>query len=481
VRAWEANVSDVLIPRRPAAAIAAAVVLALSGCAAVGPDYEKPAAPLPAALTRDALPLDLRAGPVAPDWWTVFGSPQLDAMVAEGLARSPTVETAQATLRAAQENVTAQRGLFYPQVQAGVNATRQNVGRVQQSPLNSGDTVFRYHTASLSVGYAPDLFGGTRRAVEQAQATADNQRWQLEGARLTLASNLVGAILQTAMLAEQADLTAQAVAAMQEQLRVMRNLQRNGYSSGLDVATQENLLSQVQQSLPPLEKSLEQSRNLTAVLMGRTPDAALPTLRMADIRPPALPRAVPSELVARRPDVRQAEADLHAASAAIGVAKAARFPQLSLTASLGGGATEFGQMFAAGNTVWSIGSGLLAPIFAGGTLQARQRIAEAQFDAAAAQYRLSVLTAFQNVADTLYALSIDQRALQVADASVAATRAGYQLTQSQLDRGYASRPSMLAAQQAWLQAQSARVATYGTLIGDSVALYQALGGGTAAP
>jgi len=474
-------VSDVLIPRRPAAAIAAAVVLALSGCAAVGPDYEKPAAPLPAALTRDALPLDLRAGPVAPDWWTVFGSPQLDAMVAEGLARSPTVETAQATLRAAQENVTAQRGLFYPQVQAGVNATRQNVGRVQQSPLNSGDTVFRYHTASLSVGYAPDLFGGTRRAVEQAQATADNQRWQLEGARLTLASNLVGAILQTAMLAEQADLTAQAVAAMQEQLRVMRNLQRNGYSSGLDVATQENLLSQVQQSLPPLEKSLEQSRNLTAVLMGRTPDAALPTLRMADIRPPALPRAVPSELVARRPDVRQAEADLHAASAAIGVAKAARFPQLSLTASLGGGATEFGQMFAAGNTVWSIGSGLLAPIFAGGTLQARQRIAEAQFDAAAAQYRLSVLTAFQNVADTLYALSIDQRALQVADASVAATQAGYQLTQSQLDRGYASRPSMLAAQQAWLQAQSARVATYGTLIGDSVALYQALGGGTAAP
>ncbi len=473
--------SDVLIPRRPAAAIAAAVVLALSGCAAVGPDYEKPAAPLPAALTRDALPLDLRAGPVAPDWWTVFGSPQLDAMVAEGLARSPTVETAQATLRAAQENVTAQRGLFYPQVQAGVNATRQNVGRVQQSPLNSGDTVFRYHTASLSVGYAPDLFGGTRRAVEQAQATADNQRWQLEGARLTLASNLVGAILQTAMLAEQADLTAQAVAAMQEQLRAMRNLQRNGYSSGLDVATQENLLSQVQQSLPPLEKSLEQSRNLTAVLMGRTPDAALPTLRMADIRPPALPRAVPSELVARRPDVRQAEADLHAASAAIGVAKAARFPQLSLTASLGGGATEFGQMFAAGNTVWSIGSGLLAPIFAGGTLQARQRIAEAQFDAAAAQYRLSVLTAFQNVADTLYALSIDQRALQVADASVAATQAGYQLTQSQLDRGYASRPSMLAAQQAWLQAQSARVATYGTLIGDSVALYQALGGGTAAP
>jgi NodT family efflux transporter outer membrane factor (OMF) lipoprotein len=474
-------VSDALNFSRAAGAIGAAAVLLLSGCAAVGPDYVAPATPAPASFTRDALALGPQAGPVAPDWWTVFGSPALDAMVAEGLANSPTVAAAGATLRAAQENVVAQRGLFYPQVQAGLNSTRQNVGRVQQSPLNSGDTVFNYHTAALSVGYAPDLFGGVRRTVEQARAGVDGQRWQLAGARLTLASNLVGAILQTATLAEQVDLTGRAVAAMQEQLRSMRNLQRNGYASGLEVATQENLLSQVQQSLPPLEKALEQSRDLTAVLMGRTPDAALPMLRLADIQPPALPSAVPSELVARRPDVRQAEADLHAASAAIGIAKAARFPQLSLTASLGGGATEFGRMFAAGNPVWSIGAGLLAPIFAGGTLQARQRIAEAQFDAAAAQYRQAVLTAFQNVADTLYALSIDRRALDAADASVAATGAGYRLTQTQLDRGYASRPSLLAAQQAWLQAQSARAAAYGTLIGDSVALYQALGGGTAAP
>ncbi|QHI99514.1 efflux transporter outer membrane subunit [Xylophilus rhododendri] len=455
----------------------ACAVLVLAGCAAVGPDYQKPVTPAPASLTRDALSLGSTAGPIAPDWWKVFGSPALDAMVAEGLANSPTVAAARATLRAAQENVAAQRGLFAPQVQAGYNFTRQNVGQSQQSPLNSGDSVFNYHTASLSVGYTPDLFGGTRRTVEQAGAQLDSQRWQLQGAQLTLASNLVGAALQVAMLAEQVDLTTQAVDAMQEQLRVMRNLQRNGYASGLDVATQENLLSQVQQSLPPLQKSLEQTRNLMAVLMGRTPDASLPQLRLADIRPPALPQVVPSELVARRPDVRQAESDLHAASAAIGIAKAARFPQLNLTASLGGGATEFGRMFSAGNPVWSIGSGLLAPIFDGGTLQARQRVAEAQFDAAAAQYRGAVLTAFQNVSDTLYALDIDQRALQAADASVAATRAGYELTQSQLTQGYASRPSMLAAQQAWLQARAARVASYGTLVGDSVALYQALGGG----
>lgn len=459
--------------------VACAAVLMLAGCSAVGPDFVKPATPAPVSLTRDKLQLTQRAGPVSAEWWKVFGSADLDAMVAEGLANSPTVAAARATLRAAQENVVAQRGLFAPQVQAGYNFQRQNVGNSQQSPLNSGDTVFNYHTASLSVGYTPDLFGGTRRTVEQAQASADSQRWQLEGARLTLASNLVGAALQTAMLAEQADLTGQAVEAMQEQLRVMRNLQRNGYSSGLDVATQENLLSQVQQSLPPLQKSLEQTRNLMAVLMGRTPDASLPALRLADIQPPPLPQVVPSELIAHRPDVLQAENDLHAASAAIGIAKAARYPQLNLSASLGGGATDFSRMFSAGNPVWSIGSGLLMPIFDGGTLQARQRIAEAQFDAAAAQYRGAVLTAFQNVSDTLYALSVDQHALQAADASVAATKAGFDLTSSQLKQGYASRPSMLAARQAWLQAQSARVATYGTLIGDSVALYQALGGGAA--
>ncbi|MCZ2498720.1 efflux transporter outer membrane subunit [Xylophilus sp. Kf1] len=465
--------------QRGAGALACSLVLA--GCAAVGPDYREPVAPAPASLTRDALPLTQHAGPVAADWWRSFGSPTLDALVAEGLAASPTVAAARATLRAAQENVAAQRGLFAPQVQAGYNRVRQNTGQSQQSPLNSGDTVFNYHTAQLSVGYTPDLFGGVRRQVEQAQASADSLRWQLEGARLTLASNLVGAALQTAMLAEQVALTGQAVDTLREQLRVMRNLQRSGYASGLEVATQENLLSQAQQSLPPLQKQLEQTRNLMAVLMGRTPDATLPALRMEDIRPPPLPMAVPSALVARRPDVRAAESELHAASAAIGIATAARFPQLSISAALGGGATDFGRMFSAGNTVWSIGSGLLMPIFDGGTLRARQRAAEAQFDASAAQYRGAVLTAFQNVADTLYALSIDQGALRAADASVAATRAGYELTRSQLAQGYASRPSTLAAEQAWLQARSARVASYATLIGDSVALYQALGGGTEPP
>lgn len=464
-------------PRRRRVLGAAALACALAGCA-VGPDHVAPDAPAPTRLTRDALELPTRPGAVAPQWWRGFGSAEIDALVDEALARSPTVDAARATLRAAQENVVAQRGLFYPQVQAGLNATRQNVGQSQSSPLSSGDTVFNYRTAQVSVAYAPDLFGGNRRQVESLRAAADQQAWQLEGARLTLAGNVVGAVLQAVTLDEQLALAQQAADAMQEQLRAMRGLQRSGYASGIDVATQENLLSQVQQSLPPLHKQREQTRNLIAVLTGRTPDAALALPRLADLAALPLPEAVASEVVARRPDVRAAESALHAASAAIGVAEAARLPQLSITAALGGGATDFGRMFSAGNAVWSVGSGLLMPIFAGGTLAARQRIAEAQFDAAAAQYRGAVLTAFQNVSDSLYALSIDRRALEVADAGVAATGAGYTLMRSQLAQGYASRPSLLAAQQAWLQARAARVATYGTLLGDSVALYQAVGGGT---
>ena len=462
--------------RRLVLGVLGLLAVAVAGCA-VGPDYVRPAVATPAALTRAPLATAGTAGPVAPDWWKAYGSPALDRLVADALDRNLGIEAARATLAAARENVIAQRGFFYPSVQAGYNATRQNVGQSQSSPLASGDTTYTYHTAQLSVGFAPDLFGGNRRQVEGLLATEEGERLQLEAARLTVASNLVGAVLQAGMLAEQSRLIEQAVGALQEQLRYMRNLQRNGYASGIDVATQENLLTQLQQTLAPLQKQLEQTRNLIAVLGATTPDTALPHIALADVALPPLPAAVASELVAQRPDVRAAETQVQAASAAVGVAQAARLPQLSLTAALGGGATRFSQIFSAGNATWALGAGLLQPIFSGGTLAARQRAAQAQLAAATAQYRGTVLTAFQNVADTLYALDVDTRALRAAEASEAATRTSFELTQSQLRQGYSSQPATLAAQQAWLQASAARVATYGSLLGDSVALYQALGGG----
>lgn len=459
----------------PPLSLIAIFALGLSACA-VGPDYVRPTVSAPAVLTRTPLPSAGTAGPVTPQWWRAFGSSELDHLVEEALARSPTLDAAEATLAVARENVVAQRGFFFPTVQAGYNATRQNVGQTVSAPLNSGETIYNYHTAQLNIAYAPDLFGGNRRQVENLQAMADGQRFQLEAARLTLISNLVGAVLQTSMLEEEFALTQQAVNAIQEQLRYVRSLQRNGYSSGIDVATQENLLTQAQQTLAPLQKQLEQTRNLVNVLGGRTPDVAAPSIPLAAIKLPSPPAAVASDLVEHRPDVRAAATQVHAASAAIGIARAARLPQLSITAALGAGATTLANLFASGSSTWILGAGILQPVFMGGTLAARERAADAAYRVAAAQYRGVVLGAFQNVADSLYALEIDTQSLRTAQASESATHTSFELTQSQLRQGYTSRPAALATQQAWLLASAARVAAQGTLLGDTVALFQAVGG-----
>jgi NodT family efflux transporter outer membrane factor (OMF) lipoprotein len=246
------------------------------------------------------------------------------------------------------------------------------------------------------------------------------------------------------------------------------------------LATQQTLLVQMQQALPPLRKELEQTRNLLATLAGRTPDQAPEIPALSSFSQPQLPQAVASALVEQRPDVRIAETDVQQASAAIGVARAARLPQLSLTAALGGGATSFAKMFAAGNPTWALGAGLLQPLFAGGTLQARERAAQAEYEAAAARYRGAVLSSFQDVANALYALDIDAKAAQIAQEGEKASQSTLDLTRAQLRSGYSAQPAALAAEQSWLQARAAHVAARGALLGDTVALYQALGGGVLA-
>lgn len=458
-------------------AIALAAVLA--GCAA-GPDYVRPQVANPQSLTRDALSTATQ-GTAAPSvdaqWWKAFGSAPLNAMVEDALRQSPTIEAAEATLRAAHQNVVAQRGYFYPSVQLGYSPSRQNTGQSMSPPLNNGDSLYTYHTAQLSVSYAPDLFGANRRQVEGLQAQEEGQRLQLQAARLSLAGNLVAATIQASMLQEQAALISQAVEAAQEQLAHMRKQQANGYASGMDVATQQTLLIQLQQQLPPLQKSLEQTRNLIATLMRRTPDQSPPVLPLSGFSLPAVPQAVASQLVEHRPDIRIAETQVQQASAAVGVATAARLPQLAITAAYGGGATTFAKMFSAGNITWALGANLLAPLFNGGTLLAHQKAAQAELQAAAATYQGTVLSAFQDVANALYALDADTHALRMSQENEQASQTTLRLTSSQLQAGYASRPTYLAARQSWLQARAATVAAQGSLYGDAVALYQSLGGG----
>lgn len=313
--------------------------------------------------------------------------------------------------------------------------------------------------------------------MEGLQAAEENQRLQLQAARLSLAANLVAAIIQTSMLQEQTSLLQQAVDAAQQQLLHMRKQQINGYASGMDVATQQTLLLQLQQQLPPQQKLLEQTRNLVATLMARTPDKAPAVLALSTFKLPLLPQVVPSQLVGHRPDIRAAETQIQQASAAVGAAAAARLPQLNLSAAYGGGATSFARMFSAGNITWALGAGLVAPLFNGGTLLAHQKAAQAELEASAASYQSTVLSAFQDVANALYAVDTDSRALQMSRDSESASETTWKLSQSQLNAGYASLPTMLAAKQSWLQARAASVAAQGSLYGDVVALYQSLGGG----
>ena len=468
-----------MICRLTALAWGCVAMLQLAGCT-VGPDYHRPPALAVTALTREPLDVMRTAvpGEIAAQWWTAYGSPRINLLVDQALSRNPNVEAGLANLRAAQEMVNAQRGLFYPSVQVGFSGTRQNPGTVIAPPLNAGSSIFNLRTSQLNVGFVPDVFGGNRRQVESLQASATSQQYQFDALKITLASNVVAAAIQESLLSEQIGMAQNAIRIAGEQLQQLKGLHAAGYSSGLDVAQQQVAYAQTLALLPPLQKQIEQTRNLLAVLCGALPAQPLPG-RAADAihAPAALPKLVPSSFVERRPDVQAAQEQLHASNAQIGVATANMLPQISLSANLAYNSNAMTSLLANGSKSWGLLGGLTQPLFAGGALLARKRGAEATAEAAGAQYRSVVLTAFQNVADTLYALESDARSL---DATRDVESANQQLlvhTQRQFDQGYSSRLVLLAAQQSLLQAQLVRVANSAVYLGDTVALYQALGGG----
>ncbi|GAA0721765.1 efflux transporter outer membrane subunit [Dokdonella soli] len=479
-------------PRVQDAIIVAALFATLCTGCAVGPDYRRPALPATDSYTRAPLPAAIGSTTVGQDeqhlelgakitreWWTVFASPALNALVQRAFAHNPSIQSAQAVLRQAQENVTAQRGAYFPSVQLGYSPSRQKnaVGTVSPT-LTSGEALYTLHTAQLSIAYAPDVFGLNRRTVESLQAQADAQRFQLEAAYLTLASNVVAAAVQEAALRAQIDASKDIIAADTRSLAILRQQAVLGYASGLDVATQETALAQAQQSLPALQKQLEQTRNLLAVLAGSLPsqggteDFDLASLQL----PQALPLSLPSQLVEQRPDVRAAEAQVHAASAQVGVAVANRLPQFSISAMYGGSSTQFSRMFEDHNKFWGLTGNLAQTVLDFGTLKHRQRAAEAAWQQSAAQYRGVVLTAFQNVADALYALDADARALSAAMQAEAAAEKTLGLVRKQLDLGYVNALVLLNAEQAYQQTKIARIQAQAARFSDTAALVQSLGG-----
>jgi NodT family efflux transporter outer membrane factor (OMF) lipoprotein len=472
------------------AALAAAALLA---ACAVGPDYKAPEAPAANAYTERPQPERTESAPVqggdaqrfavgaqiAADWWRLFGSPDLDALIKTALAGQPTLAAAQAALRQAEENVNAQYAVLYPSVDASLSARRQKISGASFGNPTQNIPAFNLYNASVNVTYALDVAGGARRELEALRAGVDFQRLQVEAVYLSLTANVATTAFREASLREQIRATREISEAQDAQLELAEKQFKLGAISGSDLLGQRAQAAQTRATLPPLERALGQTRNQLAVLVGKLPaDAKLPELDFSNFRlPQELPVSVPSELLRQRPDVRQAEAILHQTNARIGVAEALMFPQLTLTGSYGTAAVRGGDLFNPGTQLWNLGANLLQPIFHAGQLQAQKRGAEAAYDQAFAQYRLAVLTAFQDVADVLLALEHDSRALKAQAEAEAAARESLEVTQQQLKFGAVNYVQLFNAQRQYSLAKFALVQAQAARYADTAALFQALGGG----
>jgi len=476
------------IKQHARAVLAAALAVALAGCA-VGPDFHRPEAPEATRYAPEAAPDSaphdgdaqrlVASMDIPGQWWTLFHCAPLDALIEDALRHNADAEAAHAALQAAWENVYAQRGAYVPQASAGYNPTRQDIAKVLASPAQSGASLYSLTTAQVSVSYAPDLWGGTRRQVESLVATANAQRFQLEATYLTLTTNLVNAAITEASLRAQLQATHEIVDAQSAILATLQRQHTLGDVPEAALAAQQTALEQSRATLPPLEKQLAQQRDLLAALSGRTPDQGVDaqfTLERLQL-PAELPLSLPAQLVEQRPDVRAAEEQLHAASAGVGVAIAARLPNVQINASFGRAAGKASELFDAGNGFWNLGAGITQPLFDGGTLKHRQRAAEANYRQAAATYRGTVIEAMQNVADVLHAVEADARALQAAQRAEQAAARSLQIARRQLALGDISESALLNAQLAWQQTRIALVQAQAGRYADTVALFQAVGGG----
>jgi NodT family efflux transporter outer membrane factor (OMF) lipoprotein len=477
----------ILIKQHLRTVLAAALAVALAGCA-VGPDFHRPDAPEAtryAPEAADSAPHDgdaqrlVASMDIPGQWWTLFHCAPLDALIADALRHNADAQAAHAALQAAWENVYAQRGAYFPQANAGYNPTRQDIAKVLASPAQSGASLYSLTTAQVSVSYAPDLWGGTRRQVESLVATANAQRFQLEATYLTLTTNLVNAAIMEASLRAQIQATHEIVDAQSAILATLQRQHTLGDAPEAALAVQQTALEQSRASLPPLEKQLAQQRDLLAALSGRTPDQGVEARFTLDSLqlPAELPLSLPAQLVEQRPDVRAAEEQLHAASAGVGVALAARLPNVQINASFGRASNKASQLFDAGNGFWNLGASITQPLFDGGTLKHRQRAAEANYRQAAATYRGTVIEAMQNVADVLHAVEADARALQAAQRAEQAAARSLEIARRQLALGDISASVLLNAQLAWQQARIALVQAQAGRYADTVALFQAVGGG----
>lgn len=468
-----------------------ATLLALSACA-VGPNYRPPAAPKVDGYTAEPLPAQTASTGTAGgesqhislgrdlpgEWWTLFGSDEITALVRQAMASYPDIATQQAALRQARENLRAEEGNFLPQVSGQGNATRSAYN--YSTILPGLPTVyFNSFQAAANVSYTFDVFGKERRTVEGLQAQAVQQSFELEASYLTLTASVVSTAIQIASTRGQIAATHEIIDIEEKQLGVVKRRFELGIRTQADVLQQQSSLDSARATLPPLQQQLAAAEHQLAVLTNQLPkDAAPVRLDLSELRlPQELPVSLPSSLVEQRPDVRAQTAAIQNANAQVGVATANLLPQFTLTGQYGDVGSAAASLIGPGSNTWSLTGGITQPLFEGGALRAKRRAAIAAYDQAIAHYRLVVLKAFQDVADQLTQLDNDAQALQAQHDATESARGGLEIIQKQYDAGAVDYVSLLTAQQTYQNARLAEVRGTAARYTDTVTLFQALGGG----
>jgi NodT family efflux transporter outer membrane factor (OMF) lipoprotein len=464
----------------------------LSACA-VGPDFKRPSyatdadgyssTALPgetaSADTEGGAPQVFAAGQdIAGEWWTLYESPLLNKYIDEAIRHNPDLEAAQASLRQAREAVAAEEGQFFPQIDGSFAASRQKTSGAAFG-IPGFNSLYSLYTTELKLNYPVDVFGGIRREVEVYAAQEDYQRFQLEATYLTLTSNVVAAAITEAELRAEIRATEEIVKAERQQLDVVQNQFELGAIGKPDVLLQQSTVAGTEAQLPPLRKQLAQVHDQLLALTGRFPNEDDgDTFELEDMQlPRTLPVSVPSDLVNQRPDVRASEATLHVATADIGIAEANELPQFAITGSLASNATQIDNLFMPGNGAWSIGSSITQPIFHGGTLLHERRASEAAYDAAAAQYRSTVISGVESVADALNALEADADALKAQLVAEQSASQSLEIAKDQYSYGSTTYLTLLNAETTFQQAKINLIEAEANRYTDTAVLFQALGGG----
>lgn len=466
----------------------------LAGCM-VGPDFHKPAAPKAQAYNQHPLPkktanttgagnagiaqVYARGRDIPADWWRIFHSSAINQLVNTGIKNSPTMTSAQAALTQAQETLYAQIGnTMVPAFDLGLSGERQRFPGASFPGNEIPSSIFNTFSAAMNVSYTLDIFGGLRREIEALQAQVDYQQFELLATYLSLTSNIVASAINVASFEAQIKATVALIAAEEGQLKIIKQQYQLGGVADTNVLSQQTLVNQARATLPPLQKSLSQSKHALAVLIGDTPNTRMPNINLDKLRlPKDIPVSLPSQLVNQRPDVRASEALLHAASAQVGVATANLFPQFTITGGYGWSATQIPNLFGNNTKTWNLIGQLTQPVFHGGALLAQRRAAIAAYQQAGAQYKQTVLQAFQNVADTLRALDTDARSFRDQKSAERAAHENAIITAAQYRVGGVSYADLLLAQQNYQQTRISSIQAQALRYSDTVALYQALGGG----